>query len=134
MGGPCSGANIPRVIKEFIKGKSYKSRLYDKLTKNGNVSTEEVFQAYYEGDELARDFIDNYLARVYVAGLVNVISAYDPEIIVLGGSMALNNKDLFKGFIERYLRHYLAIPIKPARIEFTEFGDDVGIIARPPWP
>lgn len=123
-----SGANIPRVIKEFIKGKSYKSGLYYELAKNGYVSTERVFQAYHEGDELARDFIDNYLARVYVAGLVDVVSAYDPEIIVLGGSMALNNKELFKGFIEKYLKHYLAIPIKPARIEFTEFGDDVGII------
>ena len=121
-----SGANIPRTIREFIKGKSYSSSLYERLVKGEHISTEEVFQAYYEGDELARNFIDNYLMRVYAAGLANVMNAYDPELIVLGGSMALNNVDLFRKGTERYLREYLAV--RPARIEFTRFGDDIGII------
>ncbi|ADY00801.1 MAG: ROK family protein [Vulcanisaeta sp.] len=121
-----SGANIPRVINEFIKNKSYKSRIYEKLVRGEHVSTEEIFQAYYDGDELARDFIDNYLMRVHAVGLANVMNAYDPELIVLGGSMALNNVDLFRIGIEKYLREYVAV--KPARIDFTKFGDDIGII------
>ncbi|GAB6945693.1 ROK family protein [Vulcanisaeta sp. JCM 14467] len=121
-----SGANVPRIIREFVKGKSYRSRLYDRLVRGEYVSTEEVFQAYYEGDELARDFIDNYLMRVHAAGLANVMNAYDPELVVLGGSMALNNVDLFRRGIEKYLKKYLAV--KPARIEFTRFGDDIGIL------
>ncbi len=41
--------------------------------------------------------------------------------------MALNNMDLFRrGGIEKYLKRYLAV--KPARIEFTRFGDDVGVL------
>ncbi len=121
-----SGANIPRVIREFIKGRSYKSRLYDRLVRGEYVSTEEVFQAYYEGDELARDFIDNYLMRIHAAGLANVMSAYDPELVVLGGSMAINNVEVFRRGIEKYLGRYLAV--RPARIEFTKFGDDIGLL------
>ncbi|GAB6948378.1 ROK family protein [Vulcanisaeta sp. JCM 16161] len=121
-----SGANIPRIIKEFIRGRSYRSRLYERLVRGEYVSTEEVFQAYYDGDELARDFIDNYLMKVHAAGLASVMNAYDPELIVLGGSMALNNADLFRRGIEKYLKRYLAV--KPARVEFTRFGDDIGIL------
>ncbi|KUO80940.1 MAG: ROK family protein [Vulcanisaeta sp.] len=121
-----SGANVPRVIKEFIKGKTYRSRLHERLSRNEYVSTEEVFQAYYDGDELARDFIDNFLMRVHAAGIATVMNAYDPELIVLGGSMALNNKELFRAGIGRYLGRYLTV--RAARIEFTEFGDDIGIV------
>ncbi|MGC9152289.1 MAG: ROK family protein [Vulcanisaeta sp.] len=121
-----SGANIPRVIKEFVKGRVYRSRIYDKLLKGDFVSTEEIFQAYYDGDELAKDFIDNFLMKIHAAGLATVMNAYDPELVILGGSMALNNRELFRKGIEKYLRRYLAV--RPARIEFTNFGDDVGII------
>ncbi len=123
-----SGANIPKVIREFIKNKSYSSGgLYMKLIKGGEyISTEEIFQAYYNGDELARDFIDNYLMRIHAAGIASVMNVYDPELIILGGSMALNNKDVFRRGIDRYIRRFLAV--RQARIEFTEFGDDIGII------
>ncbi|MCG2880818.1 MAG: ROK family protein [Vulcanisaeta sp.] len=121
-----SGANVPKVIRAFIRNRTYRSRLYERLMRNEDVTTEEVFQAYYEGDELARDFIDNFLMKIHAAGIATVMNAYDPELIVLGGSMALNHRELFRRGIEKYLGMYLAV--NPARIEFTRFGDDVGII------
>jgi glucokinase len=121
-----SGANVPKVIREFVKGKVYSSSLYEKLMRSELVTTENVFKAYYDGDELARDFIDNFLMRIHAAGLASVMNAYDPELVILGGSMALNNQELFRRGIEKYLGRYLTV--RAARIEFTKFGDDIGII------
>ncbi|WP_069807370.1 ROK family protein [Vulcanisaeta thermophila] len=122
-----SGANVPRVIKEYIRDKQFpNSQLYNKLINNVPVTTEEVFKAYYDGDPLAREFVDNYLMRVNAAGIATVMNAYDPELVVIGGSMALNNREVFMSGIRRYLRDYLTV--REARIEFTRFGDDIGIV------
>ncbi|MEM1891919.1 MAG: ROK family protein, partial [Nitrososphaerota archaeon] len=57
------------------------------------------------GDEFALIFIDT-ISEINGAGVANVVDAFDPSIISIGGSVALNNVDLvvdkLKPFVEQY--------------------------------
>lgn len=120
------GGNIPRSAKWYLE-KRYHGVLtsFARLVKEGKVSTPDVFKAYKEGDPFALEFVD-YVLKAIAAGVANVINAYDPEIIIMGGSVFLNNSDIIMDGINRYLRRYVTNRVP--EIVGTQFGDDVGII------
>ncbi len=56
-------------------------------------------------------------------GFANVVNAYDPELITIGGSIALNNPELIlEPILENIDRHLLN---RRPRIMITPLGDDV---------
>ncbi|MEZ0248825.1 MAG: ATP-dependent glucokinase [Thermoproteus sp.] len=118
--GLASGANIPRHFKIFAERAGFKPP---------DVKTsEEVFRLYREGDRAAQAFID-YWIEVNAAGIAVITAAYDPEVLVVGGSIALNHWDIFKA-VEDKLRKYT--PLTPPAIEKAKFGDDevaIGAVA-----
>ncbi len=123
------GANISRALREYVrlKGETYeRSYIYRRIIEGQDITCEEVFKAYYDGDELAVEFIDEFLMRIHAAGIATIISVYDPELIIIGGSVALNNKEVFLRGLNKYLGEY--IYNRPPRVEFTTFGDDIGVI------
>jgi len=127
-----SGSNMPRSFANYVVslnlcGKTgYRvSPLCSDLEKGKSPSPEEIFSMYYKGDPVASSYVEKYLVPVNAAGMASAINAYDPEILVLGGGIALNNKEIFARGIERYLDRYLAV--RKPEIVFTAFGDDVGL-------
>ena len=58
--------------------------------------------------------------KINAAGIATIINAYDPEIIVLSGSMYLNNKKIFLKMINRYLKDY--VTNKPPVFATAKFG------------
>ncbi len=126
----CGGANIPRfatyLIERWSLGTEEKrSKVYQQYLE-GSIRTETIFDEAKRGDPLARKIVEE-INRVNVAGFESVINLYDPELIVVGGSIALNNPELvlepIKGI--EYGRGALnEIP----RIELTTFGDDVVLV------
>lgn len=54
----------------------------------------EVFEDYHSGDEKIIGFMEEY-QRLNAVGVENVIRAYDPELIVIGGVVALNHPGIF---------------------------------------
>lgn len=78
--GYCGGKNLLEFVKSFTGAE------YDE--------PRAVFQDYYDGDDVIVDFMDEY-QRMNVIGIENIIRAYDPELIVIGGAMALNHPDIF---------------------------------------
>jgi Transcriptional regulator/sugar kinase len=56
------------------------------------------------------------------AGIATVISAYDPELLLFGGSIALNNWDIIAEELPRRLREYLGV--REPTIALASFGDD----------
>ncbi len=107
-----SGANIPKYFKIYA----------ERLGKRAPdvKSSEEVFELYREGDPLAQAFVDHWL-EVNAAGIAVITAAYDPEVLVVGGSIALSHWDVFKA-VEDRLRKYT--PLTPPSIERAKFGDD----------
>ncbi|MEM4971739.1 MAG: ROK family protein [Sulfolobales archaeon] len=127
-----SGANMPRSLTSYVKSLgiceamgNVESPTCEDIKKDKPLSSEEIFTRYHSGDPIIIKYIEEYLMPINAAGLASAINAYDPEILILGGSVVLNNKELFMKYIEKYIDKYLAV--RKPEIMFTNFGDDVGI-------
>ena len=121
-----SGGNMPRSIALFME-KRYngpRTRLYEAVNRGG-IASQDIFRYAQEGDALAVEFID-YIADIHARGIAGVINAYDPELIVLGGSVIINNSDVLLPKIIDKISKYTANRIP--EIKLTRFGDDIGII------
>lgn len=81
----------------------------------------ELFRLYRANDRKAVEFIDMWLDAL-AAGVATAIAAYDPEVFIVGGSIALSNWDIIAPELERRLEKYLAI--RPPEIKTASFGDD----------
>ena len=83
----CSGRNLPNYVRLLLGelGKRDISECY--------ASPENLFKAAEAGDETAL-WIAKKVGEVNAVGFSEVINAYDPEIISVGGAIALNNPDL----------------------------------------
>lgn len=77
-----SGNNIPKFFQAWARKKNLDFRSPN--------STKEIFEAAKRKEKIALEFVKE-LGRINGRGISNVIAAYDPELIVLGGAVALNN-------------------------------------------
>lgn len=98
------------------------------LQYGGGSTTAEVFEAYYNGDEKAKDVIDRavmYFAR----GLASINSVLDTRMIVIGGSVFLNNRELLLPMVKD--EFYRSFPALSRDVVFmpTELGEYLGDVA-----
>ncbi len=86
----CSGNNLPNFAYD-LTGKKFKD-------------AEELFIRYKQGDTSAKKAVQK-MKEYNAAGISDVVNAYNPELIVLGGGVAVNNPDLItsglKSMLER---------------------------------
>ncbi len=121
-----SGANIPRFAKYLLETENIpeefkKTDLY-KLIMNNEATTEKIFEYAKKGDGLAL-FIVNKVSQANIVGVANTINVYDPEVVTIGGSVALYNEELIiKPIVENVVKHLVTTPPK---IMKTPLGDDV---------
>uniref|UniRef100_A0A7C1NXH1 ROK family protein n=1 Tax=Thermofilum pendens TaxID=2269 RepID=A0A7C1NXH1_THEPE len=89
------------------------------------LTAKEVFDAFRRGDQLARKVIE-WVNRFNACGFANITNAYDPELITVGGSVALNNPDvLIEGLRDRVAEY--AVNRVP-EITLTKLGPNVGLM------
>ena len=129
--GLASGSNLPKFMKYLVTRKRPEllrlfsgSNILNKIL-NETLTPEELFRLAREGNELALEIVDE-LGKIHAAGIASVINAYDPELLTLGGSIVLNNKDLLLKFINKYVDKYL-INRKP-KIIVTPLGHDAVLL------
>jgi glucokinase len=79
-----------------------------------------VFRAAEEGDRLAQEVIDEACFYGGVA-LANVANAYDPEIITVGGALALEHPEILKPMREEMLKH---LNVEPPEVRLTLLGEE----------
>ncbi len=118
--GFASGNNVwklARLLALTLKGPETS---FFRKTLDSVVSSKEVFDAYYRGDEFAKIVI-NYLIEINAAGVASVVNAYDPELVVFGGSVVLGNPWIVKEIEKRMVKYLVN---KPPRMVVTRFGDD----------
>lgn len=120
------GGNIPRSARWYLE-RRYRGSMSELalMVKEGKATTPDLFNGYRRGDPFASEFID-YVLKVMAAGIANVINAYDPEIVILGGSVFLNNPDIIMNGISKYIKRY--VTNRMPEITGTRYGDDIGII------
>lgn len=95
----CSGKNLPKYVRFLLDnlGKRDRGELY--------ATSKSLFKAAKAGDELALWLIKK-VGEVNTVGFANVINAYDPEVVSVGGSIALNNPDLVLDPIKENVSRY----------------------------
>jgi len=85
-----------------------------------------VFKASKEKDELATR-IKYECMNIWSAGIINLIHAYDPEIVVLGGGI-LNSKEEIIPYIQQRVSQYAWTPWGKVQIKASELMDDAAIL------
>ncbi|MDH5815736.1 MAG: ROK family protein [Candidatus Nezhaarchaeota archaeon] len=135
----CSGMNIPIFVKKLLREKyahEFRESLLFEEYRKGALTTEVIFKHAKLGDKLALKLIEDEIGKLNAAGIASVVNCYDPEIVLLGGAITLNNKELVVSSIARHIDRYLTNR-KPI-IMPTDLGEDVvlkgaiAVIAKPP--
>jgi glucokinase len=118
-----SGNNIPKYLKTVIIDEFWDSVLSD-ITEGeiDRVNTKNLFEAANKGDKIALRFLEE-LGKINAVGFANVVNAYDPELITVGGSIALYNPNLILEPIKKYIDKHLLN--KKPRIIITPLGDEI---------
>jgi glucokinase len=120
----CGGKNIPNfAVKRLMKINWRRSILNDLTCGNlNNLTTKMIFNAAKQGDDIALQLVED-IGRINAVGFANIVNAYDPEIITVGGSIALNNPGLILTPIKHFLPDYVINRIP--KIMITPLRDDV---------
>lgn len=95
------------------------------------VDAELVARAAESGDAACQAILSRAWEAIgaMCAGLVNVLN---PEVIVLGGSIARNRPDLIGAVRDGIRRRAFPVPADRVRVEMAQHGDDVGLIGLLP--
>jgi len=125
----CSAKNIPNLARLIFKEKSPKEVEKSLLMKRAkgnraNITAKMICDAAKDGDALSLEIMDK-VGELNAMGFATIIDAYDPELITVGGALALNNVDLAMEPIKRRVGDY-AINRVP-EIKITPLGDDVAL-------
>lgn len=121
----CSGKNIPNFVRWMAKNVDQnileKSIVYNRLQ---NLEGKEIFDAARVGDPFSLKVVEE-IGRLNAIGFANLTNLYDPELIIIGGAVALNNREQVLKPILEHLEEYTINRIP--EIRFTKLGDEVGL-------
>jgi glucokinase len=118
------GANLPQVARYLAEKYNVSSELAKTLRGGIPVDAKAIFEYYRRSDPLSKLVVDLYI-KATAAGLASVINTYDPEIVIIGGGVFLNNVDILLEPLISMVRANIVTEmpiIKPTRL-----GDNVGL-------
>jgi len=102
--GYASGRFLPRFYQEWQKMKGIDPGDFPPR------SAGAIFASIRESDDPAGNEFIRELGRINARGISDIIVAYDPDMIVLDGSVVQKNPDLILPPIEEYTDRYLQRP------------------------
>lgn len=120
----CSGMNIPRFAQTLLRRSEWRNSLLAVLCGGDAkaITTETIFDAAKQGDEAALWIVDE-IGKINAVGVADIVNAYDPELMTIGGSVALNNPDLILTPIQRYVAGHVINRLP--EIMITPLGGDI---------
>ncbi|MEM1583650.1 MAG: ROK family protein [Nitrososphaerota archaeon] len=120
----CSGKNIPSFVKYLVETypREFSSEKIRRLIEDNTLTSQNLFQLAREGDEYALKLVKE-IGRINAIGFANINTIFDPELITVGGAVALHNRELIIEPIVGLIRQY-TINRVPA-IKITTLGDDI---------
>ncbi len=116
-----SGSNVWKLVIELSNDWTSGETPFLSLSRVRPVSMDELLKYWRVGDQFA-SYVVQKLVKINAAGIASVINVYDPEVLVLGGSIALNNPDFISEVLSK-TREYLIN--RPPEFAITSFKDDV---------
>ena len=85
----------------------------------------ELFDRYYAGEQTALEVFD-YCTEILARGLANIYWNFDPDVVVVGGSIDTYHPIYLETALKKAVR-YLPAP-DSLHIEKARFGDDAGLV------
>lgn len=122
----CSGSGMVNYAKLLLKewgidfNKSPPGKYFQ--ADFSKATSKTLFDAARVGDKLALRIIER-IGLLNAIGFANIINAYDPELITVGGSVALFNSELILDPVKKNVSKY-AMNRLP-EIKITPLGEDV---------
>lgn len=106
----CSGTSLAKIASEVY---------------GSDKNSKDLFDLYYKNDEKAVEIVDGFILNI-AKMISNISSVLDPDVFVIGGSVAINNPDIITKIKEKAKE--LVICPQYLRVELVQFDDDAGLI------
>jgi glucokinase len=123
----CSGANIPNYARYLLSRRDpedWSTSLLQQFSGGDpqHITTEILFKATKNGDRIAQWIVER-IGEINAIGFADLVNLFDPELITVGGSVALNNPDLILHPILKNIRKHTINRVP--EICITPLGDEV---------
>ncbi|MEM2369413.1 MAG: ROK family protein [Candidatus Bathyarchaeia archaeon] len=121
----CSGTGIPNYARLIIEESGFKNldkSLLREAYISGKLTAKTVYDCAKVGDELAKIIVKK-IGMLNAIGFACVLDAYDPSLITVGGSVALNNPSLVINPIKHYIGRHARNRVP--EITLTPLGEDI---------
>ena len=105
--------------------KSYPSIEKSMLSNYDSVDFEVLFDTYRKGDAVAIELVENIL-KAWSAGAVNLIHAYDSELLVLSGGV-MKSSDIIVPFMKGWIDQHAWTPWGKVDVKVSEAADDIAL-------
>lgn len=122
-------ASVTALIRQTKKAMEENSDtiMHEMVKEDGRVSGKTAFVAAKKGDKVAQSVVNKYFE--YVAeGLTNVLNTFQPEKIVIGGSISKEGDYLLEPVKEYTYKYDYNRYMPKAKIEIATLFGDAGII------
>lgn len=117
-----SGTAIARLAKEAIA-----SGVETTLKQYDNVTSYEVFKEAETGDKTSKEVLDKALTFLGI-GIANIITSFDPEIVVIGGGVSKAGDIVFSKVKEVVKQRCFPTLSENTKIVPAKLGTDAGVI------
>lgn len=122
-------ASVTALIRQTKEAmaKNSDSLMHQLAQKEGKVTGRTSFDAAKQGDKAAQEVVEQYLS--YVAeGITNMVNVFQPEKVVIGGSISKEGDYLLKPVAELVNKNDYNRYMHKAEVEIATLFGDAGII------
>lgn len=101
--------------------------LYELIDKKiDKLEAKDIFDAAKQGDSFSLDIIE-YETEYLAMGIGNILNILNPEVIVIGGGVALAGDILFNPLKEKLKKYVLPVALEDLKIVPGVLGNEAGI-------
>ena len=126
-----SATGLTNMTKEKItecRLKNIPTLMLNESENGARVSARTAFAAMKQGDEPAKEVVDEYIAYL-ATGITNMINIFQPEVLSIGGGVC-NEKDYLLKPLMKIVdnEQYTRDNSKKTKVVIAQLGNDAGII------
>ncbi len=99
---------------------------HSRLSSLGRIDYKAVFDLALNDDSLAQKVAEHSIT-IWASLAVNLIHAYDPELLILGGGIMKASDYILPRIHTHINRHVISTGAKPTRISITKLGDTAAL-------
>ena len=123
-GGPLCGCGLDGCLEAIATGPAMERMALASFKRE--VNTRELFTLFQQGDSRAERIVLQGASWVGI-GLASLAKCFDPEVIVVGGGVALNAGQAYLDEMHRQYNHYMQGWIAPP-IQMAKLGGEAGLL------